>query len=74
MPMENSPAIIITRDQAERFRGRMCFDRYLQLANNDADQALALYRWNNRCAGVVHEQIGYIEAAVRNTVDRQLAA
>lgn len=72
--MENSPAIIVTRDQAERFCGQMCFDRYLQLANNDAGQALALYRWNNRCAGVVHEQIGYIEAAVRNTIDRQLTA
>lgn len=72
--MENSQAIIIDREQAERFCGRMRFDWYLQLANGDTGLALALYRWNNRCAGVVHEQIGYVEAAVRNTIDRQLAA
>lgn len=33
---------------------------------------MALCKWNHRFAGVLHEQIGYVEICVRNSIDRQL--
>lgn len=58
--------------QAEKFCGRARFGRYLDDADADPAVAVALCKWNHRFAGVLHEQIGYVEIAVRNAIDRQL--
>lgn len=60
--------------QAEKFCGRARFGRYLDDAAADPTLAVALCKWNHRFAGVLHEQIGYVEIAVRNAIDRQLRA
>lgn len=55
-----------------KFCGTARFDRYLMDANGDFGMALSLCRWNHRFAGILHEQIGYVEICVRNAIDRQL--
>lgn len=57
---------------ARKFCGVARFDRYLADADGDFGTALSLCKWNHRFAGVLHEQIGYVEICVRNAIDRQL--
>lgn len=57
---------------ARKFCGIARFDRYLHDADGDFAAALSLCKWNHRFAGVLHEQIGYVEICVRNAIDRQL--
>ncbi|WP_125982110.1 Abi family protein [Bifidobacterium goeldii] len=63
---------VIIISQAKKFCGQARFDRYLNDASQDPTTALSLCKWNHRFAGVLHEQIGYVEIAVRNAIDRQL--
>lgn len=57
---------------ARKFCGIARFDRYLTDTGGDFGTALSLCKWNHRFAGVLHEQIGYVEICVRNAIDRQL--
>ena len=58
--------------QALKFCGEARFNRYLDDAEGDINTALALCKWNHEFAGVLHEQIGYVEVCVRNAIDREL--
>lgn len=57
---------------ARKFCGVARFDRYMTDAAGDFGTALRLCKWNHGFAGVLHEQIGYVEICVRNAIDRQL--
>lgn len=57
---------------ARKFCGAARFDRYLRDADGDFFVAMSLCKWNHHFAGVLHEQIGYVEICVRNAIDRQL--
>ncbi|KAA8823367.1 hypothetical protein EMO92_10095 [Bifidobacterium reuteri] len=59
-------------DEGAALLGQARFGRYLDDAAGDVDLAIALCQWNQRFAGILHSQLGYVELAVRNTLDRQL--
>jgi len=44
---------------------------YLVAANNDRDQALALYRWNTVLSGALYETLGIVEVVLRNAINDQ---
>lgn len=44
---------------------------YLAIAGTTAD-AIRLYRWGAELNGALHQAIGHVEVAVRNSIDRQL--
>ncbi len=46
---------------------------YLAAASDDVARARALYLWATEIAGALHAQISFVEIAVRNAVDVQLA-
>lgn len=52
--------------------GEARFSRYLMDAQGNRDLACALCIWNQSFAGVLHAQIGVVELAIRNAVDRSL--
>lgn len=62
----------LTAQQAVSLFGEARFGRYLSDAGGDEARALALCEWNQRFAGVLHSQLGYVELAVRNAIDRRL--
>jgi len=47
---------------------------YVNACNGDHTQALALYQRNIELGAAFWESLGYLEIALRNTIDRQLAA
>lgn len=59
-------------DEATLLFGQARFERYLKDADGDVDRAVALCRWNQRFAGMLHGQLGFVELAVRNAFDRRL--
>lgn len=46
---------------------------YLQAAGGDVDRAADLYLWATELSGALHAQISFVEIAVRNAIDPQLA-
>lgn len=46
---------------------------YVDAAGGSAQRAAELYEWSTKLAGAWHSHIGYIEVAVRNAIDRELA-
>lgn len=46
---------------------------YVDAAGGNAQRAAELYEWSTKLAGAWHAHIGYIEVAVRNAIDRELA-
>ncbi|WEV46400.1 hypothetical protein OZX62_08150 [Bifidobacterium sp. ESL0690] len=46
--------------------------RYLRATNGNENLAILLCKQNHAFAGTLHQQIGYVEIAVRNTIDRAL--
>lgn len=46
---------------------------YLAAAGGDQSKALDLYLWGTQLAGALHAQISFVEIAVRNALDTQLA-
>jgi hypothetical protein len=56
----------------QRIFGEARFQRYFVESRGDLSIASELCKWNLRYAGVLHEQIGIVEIAVRNAVDRSL--
>lgn len=61
-----------TLKEAQQFCGVARFDRYMRDANNDLDTAMLICKSNHELAGVLHEQIGYVEICVRNSIDLEL--
>ena len=47
---------------------------YLASSAGDLEQALALYDWNARVGGALHEDIGRLEVVFRNAIDEALLA
>lgn len=47
---------------------------YVDAAGGNPQRAAELYEWSTKLAGAWHSHIGYIEVAVRNAIDRELAA
>ena len=45
---------------------------YLTSTNGDLEQAIALYDWNARVGGALHEDIGRLEVVFRNALDGAL--
>lgn len=52
--------------------GRARFERYYNDADGNIALAISLSQWNQQFAGALHAQLGYVELAVRNALDRQL--
>lgn len=52
--------------------GHPRFATYLQAKNNRSTEALELYQWTASLAGQIHEQILYLEVALRNSIDEAL--
>jgi hypothetical protein len=48
--------------------------RYLTAASGDLDRATDLYLWATELSGSLHAQISFVELAVRNAIDPQLAS
>ncbi|BDR54309.1 hypothetical protein KIMH_04200 [Bombiscardovia apis] len=48
------------------------FKRYLKSTDGDYQKAISLCKWNQDFAGLLQAQIGYVEIAIRNTIDREL--
>lgn len=46
---------------------------YVDAAGGNAQRAAELYEWSTKLAGAWHSHIGYVEVAVRNAIDRELA-
>ncbi|MFT8705541.1 MAG: hypothetical protein ABF805_09250 [Bifidobacterium sp.] len=69
---QNSPLLQARLLQARLLFGEERFDRYLSDTSDDVAQALELCRLNQHYAGLLHSQLGYVELAVRNSIDRQL--
>ena len=61
-----------TLQEAQQFCGVARFDRYMRDANNDLDTAMLICKSNHELAGILHEQIGYVEICVRNAIDLEL--
>ncbi|WEV69747.1 hypothetical protein OZX73_02385 [Bifidobacterium sp. ESL0775] len=57
---------------AVKFCSEARLSHYLRDSHGDSNKAIQLCRWNHDFAGIVHQQIGYVEIAVRNTIDRAL--
>lgn len=55
-----------------RFCGQFRYANYLEQEDDDPARAIRLAHWNTMAAGVMHEQLGYVEIAVRNAIDREL--
>jgi hypothetical protein len=47
---------------------------YLAASHGDQQQAIALYRWNAEISAAFLVPLGYLEVALRNTLDRQMTA
>jgi hypothetical protein len=47
---------------------------YLASTGSDLEQAIALYDWNARVGGALHEDIGRLEVVFRNAIDQALVA
>lgn len=62
-----------TQEALERYLGTPRFATYLGMAGGDVARAAALYRWNQQLSGALHTQIAYVEIAVRNAIDHELA-
>ncbi|WP_395152381.1 hypothetical protein [Ilumatobacter sp.] len=45
---------------------------YLTACSGDIEAAIALYDWNSRVAGALHEDIGRFEVVFRNSIDAAL--
>ncbi len=70
MPSIQQPSaatVIASRLPAARF------EPYLAAAGSTA-AGMRLYRWNIEMTGALHESLGVVEVALRNTIDRQLQA
>lgn len=61
-----------TLKEAQQFCGVARFDRYMRDANNDLDTAMLICKSNHELAGILHDQIGYVEICVRNSIDLEL--
>ena len=46
---------------------------YVDAAGGNVQRAAELYEWSTKLAGAWHSHIGYVEVAVRNAIDRELA-
>lgn len=47
--------------------------KYYAAADHDQDRALDLYLWSTELSGALHAQLSFVELAVRNAMDTQLA-
>ncbi|GAB3306055.1 Abi family protein [Pseudoclavibacter terrae] len=47
---------------------------YMNAATGDAQRALDLYLWATELSGALHAQLSFVEVAVRNAIDPQLAS
>lgn len=45
---------------------------YLTAADNDADQALALYEWNSQLSAALHRDLAHLEVGLRNAYNAAL--
>lgn len=62
----------ISLQEAQQFCGVARFERYMRDANNDVSTAMLICKSNHELAGILHEQIGYVEICVRNSIDLEL--
>lgn len=53
--------------------GKARLATYLKAANGDINRAADLYLWASQLSGALHSQISFVEIAVRNAMDAQLA-
>lgn len=53
--------------------GSARYRTYFKAAGGDAGRAAELYEWSTKLSGAWHSHIGYVEVAVRNAIDRELA-
>ncbi|MFJ1511849.1 hypothetical protein [Cellulosimicrobium funkei] len=58
----------------ESFLGQARLATYLTAADDDIARAADLYLWVTELAGALHAQLSFVEVAVRNAIDPQLAA
>lgn len=57
----------------QRLLGSARLTTYLAAAHGDVNRAADLYLWATQLSGALHAQISFVEIAVRNAIDSQLA-
>lgn len=64
----------LAHSDLERLFSRERLSTYMHHCGGDLVAAIALYRWNAAITAAFWEPIGHLEVALRNTLDRRLAA
>lgn len=64
----------MTSQPLESLLGAARFGTYVNAAGGDAQRALDLYLWATELSGALHAQLSFVEIAVRNAIDSQLAS
>ena len=66
------PMSTINHEAVARRLTRERLRTYLAASDGDLERALALYDWNARVGGALHEDIGRLEVVFRNAIDEAL--
>lgn len=64
---------VASQSPLEQLLGPARLGPYLSAAGGDQAKALELYLWGTQLSGALHAQISFVEIAVRNALDGQLA-
>lgn len=65
-----SPTSLVLEQHLSRER----LSTYIAARGGNLDGAIALYAWNSEITGAFWEHLGYVEVALRNTLDARLTA
>jgi hypothetical protein len=69
-----SPRQQLTRPDLERLFSAERLSTYIAHCGGDFTAAVEMYRWNSAITAAFWGPIGHLEVALRNTLDKRLAA